>query len=88
MRPLALIAAVACLGLSLVAGAADARSGPATGRFSVPAPLRLNAMWIWQLPKAQGGDVAAIGARAKAAGFGAVYVKSADAGNVWAQFTP
>ena len=35
-------------------------------------------MWIWELPKSEGGDVAAIAARAHAAGMSTVFVKSSD----------
>ena len=45
------------------------------------------AMWIWQLPKTEGGSVERIIARAKANRIGAVYIKSADAGNRWSQFS-
>jgi peptidoglycan hydrolase-like protein with peptidoglycan-binding domain len=45
-------------------------------------------MWIWQLPKSDGGNLDAIAARAAAAGMQTVFVKSSDAANVWAQFTP
>jgi hypothetical protein len=55
---------------------------------SLPAVMRGNGMWIWQLPKSNGGDLGAIAARAHAAGMTTVYVKSADAANVWKQFTP
>ena len=46
------------------------------------------AMWIWQLPKTEGGSLARIVARAKANNISAVYIKSADAGTRWQQFTP
>ena len=46
-------------------------------------------MWIWELRNADGGDVAAIAARARAAGISTVFVKSSDgAANRWAQFNP
>jgi hypothetical protein len=54
----------------------------------VPGALVGNGMWIWQLPQSEGGDPAAIAARARAAGMSTVYVKSADGTNVWTQFTP
>jgi Putative peptidoglycan binding domain len=54
----------------------------------LPAVLRGDGMWIWQLPKSDGGNLDAIAARAAAAGIQTVFVKSADAANVWAQFTP
>ena len=51
----------------------------------LPAVMRGNGMWIWQLPKSDGGNLDAIAARAAAAGMQTVYVKSADAAGVWAQ---
>src|SRR3954452_10928216 len=54
---------------------------PATRRTPggvLPAPFAGNGMWIWELPKSEGGDVDAIAARAHAAGIGTVYVKSSD----------
>jgi hypothetical protein len=54
----------------------------------LPAVLRGNGMWIWQLPKSDGGNLDAIAARAAAAGMSTVFVKSSDAATVWTQFTP
>ena len=46
-------------------------------------------MWIWELPKSEGGDVNAIAARARAAGISTVFVKSSDGpDDAWAQFNP
>ena len=46
-------------------------------------------MWIWELSRSEGGDVAAIAARARAAGISTVFVKSSDgATSRWAQFNP
>jgi Putative peptidoglycan binding domain len=59
----------------------------AVGRL--PAPFAGNGMWIWQLPKSEGGDLNAIAARAHAAGINTVFVKSSDGpANTWAQFNP
>ena len=69
----------ACLVAAAWAPAARAEVHPA---FST------QAMWIWQLPKTEGGSLARIIAKAKANRIGAVYIKSADAGNPWSQFTP
>ena len=54
----------------------------------LPVVMRGNGMWIWQLPKTEGGNLDVIAARAAAAGMQTVYVKSADAATVWSQFTP
>ena len=59
---------------------------PTDGRL--PAVMRGDGMWIWQLPQSNGGDVDVIAARARAAGMTTVYVKGSDAGNAWKQFTP
>jgi peptidoglycan hydrolase-like protein with peptidoglycan-binding domain len=50
--------------------------------------MRGHGMWIWQLPRSEDGNLDAIAARAVAAGMQTVFVKSADAANVWPQFTP
>jgi len=52
----------------------------------LPAVMRGHGMWIWQLPKSEGGDVNAIAARARGAGVRTVFVKSADGTTPWAQF--
>jgi hypothetical protein len=54
----------------------------------LPAVMRGHGMWIWQLPRSEAGNLDAIAARAAAAGMQTIYVKSADAANVWTQFTP
>ena len=59
---------------------------PTDGRL--PAVMRGDGMWIWQLPQSNGGDLDVIAARARAAGMTTVYVKGSDAGNAWKQFTP
>src|SRR4051794_9978305 len=58
-----------------------AQSGP------LPAAFQGNGMWIWQLSKSEGGDPAAIGTRARAAGMQTVFVKAGDGPNAWAQFS-
>jgi hypothetical protein len=44
-------------------------------------------MWIWYVSHSEGGSLPAIVARAKANGIGTVYVKAADGGGVWSQFS-
>jgi hypothetical protein len=56
--------------------------GDLPGVFSGP------GMWIWQLPKTEGGDVAKIIDRAHGAGQQTVFIKGADGSDVWDQFTP
>jgi hypothetical protein len=56
---------------------------PASAAFDSP------GMWIWYLSASNGGDLAAIAARAQAAGIKTLYVKSSDgASNYWSQFSP
>jgi Putative peptidoglycan binding domain len=62
--------------------------GPLATPGTLPAAFTGTGMWIWQLPKSDGGDVAAIAAQAHATGISTVFVKSADGSTVWAQFTP
>ncbi|MEA2156712.1 MAG: hypothetical protein QOE11_2852 [Solirubrobacteraceae bacterium] len=54
----------------------------------LPPVLRGDGMWIWELPKSDGGNLDVIAARAHAAGMQTVFVKSSDAAKVWPQFTP
>jgi hypothetical protein len=63
--------------------------GNPTAPGTLPEVFKGHGMWIWELHKAEGGDIAAIAARAHAAGIGTVFVKSSDgpAGR-WAQFSP
>jgi hypothetical protein len=59
-----------------------------TGSGALPQAFQGSGMWIWQLPKSEGGDPAAIAAKAHASGMSTVFVKSADGVTVWDQFTP
>jgi len=59
-----------------------------TAAGTLPAVMRGNGMWIWELPRTEGGNLDAIAARARAADMTTVYVKSSDAANNWKQFTP
>jgi len=61
------------------------RSGPFPS--GQPSVFDGDGMWIWYVSKSQGGSVAAIAAQAKAHGIQTVFVKSADGGNVWSQFS-
>jgi hypothetical protein len=71
----------------IVIASSPARA-PAQLAGTLPIALRGNAMWIWQLPQSNGGNLDVIAARARAAGMSTVYVKSSDAADEWAQFTP
>ncbi len=59
-------------------------------RTSAPAPggpFASKGMWIWYVRDSSGGRTAAIIAKARATGVGTVYIKSADSGNYWPQFS-
>ena len=63
--------------------------GPAPAPGTLPEAFKGNGMWIWELGRAEGGDIAAIAARAHAAGIGTVFVKSSDGpASRWPQFNP
>ncbi len=55
---------------------------------ALPAIFAGDGMWIWYVSKSEGANLDAIARRAKAAGMSTVFVKSADRGNVWEQFSP
>ncbi|HEX6389700.1 MAG TPA: hypothetical protein VFZ89_09640, partial [Solirubrobacteraceae bacterium] len=54
----------------------------------LPGAFAGHGMWIWELPRTEGGDLAKIIARARATGVQTLYIKAADGANTWAQFTP
>src|SRR3989440_4971128 len=58
------------------------RPGPGPGVFAG------QGMWIWQLPRSEGGSVPAIVARARSANVQTVFVKAADGTSLWQQFSP
>jgi hypothetical protein len=63
--------------------------GNAPARGTLPPVFAGSGLWIWELPKAEGGDPAAIAAKAHAYGIATVFIKSADgAGTFNNQFTP
>jgi hypothetical protein len=50
--------------------------------------LRGNGMWIWQLPRANGGSVSRIVAKARLHGVTTLFLKSGDGLHRWGQFSP
>jgi hypothetical protein len=64
---------------------------PVTAVRPTPSPTGTafdgNGMWIWQLPKSQGGDPAAIVAQAQTHGVRTVFIKSSDGTTWWPQFS-
>jgi hypothetical protein len=61
---------------------------PARTDGTLPAALRGDGMWIWQLEKSDGGNLDAIAARAAAAHLSTVFVKAGDGTTAWDQFSP
>ncbi len=63
---------------------------PAAARAQATAddPFSGHAMWIWQLPKAAGGDPVAIAAQAQEADVDTLIIKAAQGRTRWAQFSP
>src|SRR3954471_22936073 len=56
---------------------------------TLPDVFKGNGMWIWELSNSDGGNIAAIAARAHGAGMSTVFVKSSDgATSRWPQFSP
>jgi len=47
-----------------------------------------NGMWIWVLPRTEGGNLQAIIAKARRYNMRTLFIKSADGVNTWRQFTP
>jgi putative peptidoglycan binding protein len=50
--------------------------------------FRGNGMWIWQLPRAYGGSVSRIVAKARRHGVTTLFLKSGDGLHRWGQFSP
>ncbi|HWE08304.1 MAG TPA: peptidoglycan-binding domain-containing protein [Solirubrobacteraceae bacterium] len=75
LRRLHLIILIASAVLALPAAAA-ARPNPLAGR----------AMWIWEMPAVDGGNVSQIIATAHQYGIGTLMIKSSDGTNLWSQF--
>ncbi|HEX3689539.1 MAG TPA: peptidoglycan-binding protein [Solirubrobacteraceae bacterium] len=51
-------------------------------------PLNGRAMWIWELPKSDGGDLTSLIADAHRFGLSTLIMKSSDGADMWSQFTP
>ena len=73
--------------ITVVAEAPQA-SRVATAPGALPNVFRGNGMWIWMLPRSEGGNLDAIAARAGGAAIGTVFVKSGDGARAWPQFQP
>jgi hypothetical protein len=51
-------------------------------------PLSGRAMWIWEMPQSDGGNVTSLIADAHRFGVSTLIVKSSDGTDMWSQFTP
>lgn len=71
-----------------VVAAAPLPRRAATRPGALPAAFAGDGMWIWYVARSEAGNLDAIAARARAAGMSTVFVKSADAGTAWSQFSP
>jgi hypothetical protein len=87
-------ASLALLAALATAVAAPPRAGAETGGAGLEeaptisnTPFDRQGMWVWYVSQSDGGSVPAIVARAKRFGIGTVYVKAADGGGVWSQFS-
>jgi hypothetical protein len=65
-------------------GAAVKRTGHAAGGGSNP--LAGRAMWIWELPDVDGGNLSSIVAAAHRYGISTLLIKSSDGTDLWSQF--
>ena len=87
-RLIAAAAALVALLAPAAAGAAAQQQPPTAPTLADGAPFRGEAMWIWYVSKAQGGDPARIAARARSRGVDTVLIKAGDGTDSWSQFTP
>ena len=94
MRAARTAAAIACLALTLPAVASAQVDGGTPPTEAPPtsgtphAAFTGNGMWIWQIPRTEGGSVARIVARARRHDVRTLFVKSGDGTNLWRQFSP
>jgi hypothetical protein len=72
-------AALLSLALAALAPAAPARAAN---------PFAGTGMWIWQIPRTEGGSIPRIVERARRYKVRTLFVKSGDGTNAWSQFTP
>jgi hypothetical protein len=79
IRSLLLCSIAAALALGTTSTASAANAGD---------PFSGQGMWIYELPKAAGGDPVAIAQQAQAAGIDTVIIKAADGSTAWSQFSP
>ncbi len=59
-----------------------------TSSSSAGNPLNGRAMWIWEMPKSDGGSLTSLIADAHRFGLSTLIIKSSDGTDMWSQFTP
>ena len=59
-----------------------------TSSSSAGNPLNGRAMWIWEMPKSDGGSLSSLIADAHRFGLSTLIIKSSDGTDMWSQFTP
>ncbi|MBX5440581.1 MAG: peptidoglycan-binding protein [Solirubrobacteraceae bacterium] len=87
MRITSPLAILACA-IALVAAPAAATAQVLDDVDDVHPAFRGHGMWIWQVPRAAGGDPAGIAARARAFGVDTLIIKAAHGRTPWSQFSP
>ncbi|HET7121098.1 MAG TPA: peptidoglycan-binding domain-containing protein [Solirubrobacterales bacterium] len=88
----ALLTVLAVLAMALIAPAGARAETGGAGQVEPGGTLSNTAfdrqgMWVWYVSRSDGGSPSAIIARAKRFDIGTVYVKAADGGGAWSQFS-
>lgn len=83
----AALAATLLAAPALPAGGAGPDRAAAGERAAAASPMAGDGMWIWYVSHA-GGSAERIAAKARRNGIEVVFIKSADAGGTWSQFSP
>jgi hypothetical protein len=68
-------------------GASESEGGVENGPTLGNTAFDRQGMWVWYVSHSEGGSVSAILARAKRYDIGTVYVKAADGGGAWSQYS-
>ena len=83
-------AALAALSLSRPAAAGSGGAGMPGTDPQPPigdSPFDRQGMWIWYVSRSERGSLPGIAQRARQSGIGTVYIKAADGGDPWRQFS-
>lgn len=84
---LAALAPAAAPAAAETGGAGQTEGGVEEAPVLTDTPFDRQGMWIWYVSASDGGSIPAMVARAKRFDIGTVYVKSADGGGTWSQFS-